>query len=163
MCLIGTLEDILVAFPLGDRVAHFTVSGKAPLRTSCPSTPPRSIGSSTEGGSTAVWLSSPTLRILSYPRPIIRPPGSPIRSTTTSIQRTVSPVYMIYTIPYSRWDRRYRLPYIGSSYYRRIRRRRSHRYGQPVRHLHRHSKGCPKSYLPSPPPSLSYTQQPSRK
>jgi hypothetical protein len=40
VCLIDALDDILLAFPAGDRFAHFTLSGKPPLRTTLPNYTP---------------------------------------------------------------------------------------------------------------------------
>jgi hypothetical protein len=32
-CMFNALEDTLLAFPMGDKVAHFTVGGLAPLHS----------------------------------------------------------------------------------------------------------------------------------
>jgi hypothetical protein len=40
ICLIDALEDILLAFPLGDRFAHFTTNGMPPLPTTLPNYTP---------------------------------------------------------------------------------------------------------------------------
>jgi hypothetical protein len=64
LCLIDALENTLLALPLGDRFAHFTVSEMPPFKT-LPRLPLQSIGSFTYGGSTAVWSNSPTSKTLS--------------------------------------------------------------------------------------------------
>jgi hypothetical protein len=67
LCLVDALEDSHLAFPLGDIVARFTMSGKPPLRAALPSYTHTVELQFYIWGSTAVWPSSPTLRTLSYP------------------------------------------------------------------------------------------------
>jgi hypothetical protein len=67
-CLIDALEDTLLVFPMGDRLAHFVLGGLAPSIVNKRTTYPQSADYSTVGALAVVWSRNHNSLTLSFPR-----------------------------------------------------------------------------------------------